>query len=601
MRTRHLYWYVAPFFTAMMVLFITLCSWFVARHLKEYQLNALQEDLKAKSLLVAERFTQAISDGKLETIDEMAKEVGRLTQARVTVVLKDGRVAGDSMVEKAILGDLSERPEILMSLANHIGMDIRQSRVMNDHMLYIAVPLSDQEMTAGALRLSVSIEGMDRALKTAYVLTALFAGIGAILSLAAGLWVSKRVTGGLEAMRSGVTAWIQGDLPKPLSGKTIHGIGEIAGLNTEINQVMTVMNQRIENANRRRAEIEAVLASMTEGVLAIDDEENIIINNQAVCRILDRNVCDFVGKKLHNVVRDTRFRRFVDSAVVSGSPISADIEMTLNTEKVLRCHGTALKGVDGANAGTVFVLDDVTHLKLLENIRRDFAVNVSHEIKTPLTAIKGFVETLIEMGGHEEESLRFLSILEKNVRRLERIIEDLVDLSRIENEEDGSHITLTEESIKPVIERAMAGVAGKAGIKEIALKSVCDADLMAQINPQLLERALSNLIVNAVTYSDRGKSVVISAGLERGRLAIRVKDHGVGIEKKHQARIFERFYRVDEARSRDTGGTGLGLALVKHIVKVHGGEISLRSELGKGSEFTIRLPVQSVKAETGEK
>lgn len=591
MRTRRLYWYLSPVFAVMAVLLVAVGSWFSARQLKQYHLDAIREDLKNKSVQAAGRFSEAISQGKIEAIDEMAKDVGNLSQARVTVVLKDGRVAGDSMVEKTVLGDMSERPEILMSLADHVGMDIRQSRVLNDHMLYVAVPLSDPGGTIGALRLCVSIAGMDNALKTVYTFCALFAGVCAILSAGLGMWVSVWVTRGVRDIGAGLGAWARGDELKAAPARSMHGIREIVDLNTTLYQTVEVMNRRIETANRRRTEIEAVLASMTEGVLAIDAEETIIINNQAVCRILDRNACDFVGMKLHNVLRDTRFRRFVDSAIASGTPISADIEMSLNTEKVLRCHGTALRGIGGANVGTVFVLDDVTHLKLLENIRRDFAVNVSHEIKTPLTAIKGFVETLIEMGGHEAEALRFLTILEKNVRRLERIIEDLVDLSKIEDDENGYDITLTDEPVKPVVEKAMTGVAERAGRKDIAMEVSCDPGLVAHINPQLLERALSNLVENAVTYSDRGKSVRVSVGRDTiGRLVILVKDHGVGIARKHQARIFERFYRVDEARSRNTGGTGLGLALVKHIVKVHGGEISLKSELGKGSEFTIRLP-----------
>jgi two-component system phosphate regulon sensor histidine kinase PhoR len=238
------------------------------------------------------------------------------------------------------------------------------------------------------------------------------------------------------------------------------------------------------------------------------------------------------------------------------------------------------------------VLNDVTQLRHLEKMRQDFVSNVSHEIKTPLTAIKGFVETLQHMAKDSpEESSRFISIIGKHANRLEAIVEDLLQLSRIEKENEAKQIEFEVGFIRNVLRSAIQICHTKAETKHIDIELACDETLKAAINAALLEQALINLIDNAIKYSEDGGRILVGAEKTPSELTISVQDDGIGIAKKHLPRLFERFYRVDKARSREQGGTGLGLAIVKHIARAHGGHVTVESQQGKGSIFTLHLPV----------
>jgi len=257
----------------------------------------------------------------------------------------------------------------------------------------------------------------------------------------------------------------------------------------------------------------------------------------------------------------------------------------------LNGHGTLLRDEGGKKIGALIVLNDITRLKRLENIRTEFVANVSHEIKTPITAIKGFVETLADGRVKDEaDARRFLGIIASHVSRLESIIEDLLRLSRIEKDAEAEEIHLRNENIMNVIENAVQLCKPTAESKGINIDLDCDENLVARINSPLLEQAIVNLIDNSIKYSDKDKKVRIKAFQDERGIFIEIIDQGKGIEEEHIPRLFERFYRVDKARSRRLGGTGLGLAIVKHIIQAHGGHVSVISSLGKGSTFTILLP-----------
>ena len=241
--------------------------------------------------------------------------------------------------------------------------------------------------------------------------------------------------------------------------------------------------------------------------------------------------------------------------------------------------------------GTLLVINEVTQLRRLENLRKDFVANVSHEIKTPLTAIKGFVETLHQGNVDEpEESERFLGIIQKHVDRLSSIIDDLLSLSRIEQEDERQAIEFENKPIKDIFESAVQICRSKAEEKKIDLHLACEENLSSYMDPTLLEQAVVNLLDNAIKYSEPNSAIHLTANLSDSEVKIIVEDQGIGIAKKHLSRLFERFYRVDKARSRKLGGTGLGLAIVKHIAQAHGGQVTVKSTAGKGSTFTIHLP-----------
>lgn len=337
--------------------------------------------------------------------------------------------------------------------------------------------------------------------------------------------------------------------------------------------------------------MEAVLASMVEGVIAVDMDERVISMNQAAAQMFVCNPSAAQGRTIQEVVRNVVLHEFVRNTLSSQKPVEKDIVLHTGVERFINGHGTVLRDARGEQMGALIVLNDVTRIRRLENVRREFVANVSHEIKTPITAIKGFVETLRDGAvKNPEDAERFLGIIENHAERLEAIIEDLLSLSRIEREAERGKISLVEGQVQDVVQMAVQVCEMSARAKDIKIEFSCDKDIASKINAPLLEQAIVNLLDNAIKYSAEGSTIRVEVTQTAEEIIIDVRDQGCGIEKEHLPRLFERFYRVDKARSRQLGGTGLGLAIVKHITQAHGGQVSVESVPGKGSTFSIRLP-----------
>lgn len=277
--------------------------------------------------------------------------------------------------------------------------------------------------------------------------------------------------------------------------------------------------------------------------------------------------------------------------IKSVNPLEEEIVMRQRAERILQLSGSVLHDINNNPIGSLVVMNDITGLKHLDNLKRDLVANVSHELKTPITTIKGFIETLKE-GNFEkpEDRNRFLEIVSKNTDRLNAIIEDLLSLSRLEQSTEDKSFTFEEQELRPIIDSVLENYQFKASEKDISIKVQCETGLTAKLNRALIEQAIGNLIDNAIKYSDEHKVIHLYIIKDKDELIISVEDQGFGISAEHIPRLFERFYRVDKSRSRDEGGTGLGLAIVKHIAQVHNGAVSVESSPGKGSNFIIRIP-----------
>ncbi len=291
------------------------------------------------------------------------------------------------------------------------------------------------------------------------------------------------------------------------------------------------------------------------------------------------------------MIRNIALQQFITTSLAGTVSLQEDITIFKTDEHILNVKSSPLLNANRENIGTLVVFSDVTQLRRLENMRRDFVANVSHELKTPLTAIHGFVETL-RFGKVEDprEVERFLGIIQKHVDRLSSIIEDLLSLSRIEQEDKEHQLPFQENNIIDALQAAAQICRLSAAKKKIHIDLPEKDGLIARFDFHLLEQAVVNLIDNAIKYSDPESVIQVMADGVGPDVEIAVKDPGVGIAQKHLSRLFERFYRVDKARSRKLGGTGLGLAIVKHIAQAHGGRVSVVSSLGKGSTFTIHIP-----------
>jgi two-component system phosphate regulon sensor histidine kinase PhoR len=338
---------------------------------------------------------------------------------------------------------------------------------------------------------------------------------------------------------------------------------------------------------------------MVEGVILLDAATHIRSLNQAARKLFAGDGRDAEGRSLVEFTRNAEIDEFARRAMESREPVERTIAVYESEIVYLQLHGSALQNPAGKVDGVVLVLTDITRIKQLENMRKDFVANVSHELKTPITSILGFVETL--RGGairEPDRAERFLGIIAEHSHRLHMIVEDLLSLSRLESQ--GHELQREWVEIDEMVSGVMRAVSPEAERKSIGLHRDCECATEAYVNTSLLQQAITNLVDNAIKYSDEGASVRIEVARPVGELRISVHDTGPGIPKRDLSRVFERFYRVDRARSRALGGTGLGLSIVKHIAQAHGGSVEARSEVGSGSTFTIRIPQQVDYAEAGD-
>jgi len=566
-------------------------AWYSNHSVRAFYQREIAAELGSRASLIARELEPCFSASHWNDVDLRCKEFGRLTHTRMTVILPDGRVIGDSDHDPSRMENHSDRPEIADALRGLVGNSIRFSDTARRRMMYLAIPVHQQGRIAGVVRASVPVAVIDWTLRRLYWDIAAGVAVVAAIFGAAALFVARRITRPLDDMRRTAERLAAGDLR---SRAAVPSIPEMAALARSLNGMAAQLAERMETITRRTDQQKAVLSSMVEGVLAISEDGKILDMNPAAANLLEAPAGSARGRNVLEIVRNPDLQEFVTATLDAGGTGESEIVFYGREERHLQVRGTVLKTPDDRKLGILVVLHDITRMKKLEEIRRDFVANVSHELKTPITAIKGCLDTLSEQKNMTaEEQSRFLAMMGRQVERLNAIVEDLLSLSRIEHDAEQKRIALEPGSICDVLRRAGQAFARAAEAKGMVIAVECPSDLTAPINAPLLEQAVGNLIDNAIKYSGEHTQVVVEAALRGNAVEIRVADQGPGIEKKHLARIFERFYRVDQARSRSLGGTGLGLAIVKHIVLAHGGEVSVESTPSKGSVFTIRIPRQS--------
>jgi two-component system phosphate regulon sensor histidine kinase PhoR len=589
MRNLRLLWQIFPSYVVIIMAALVGVTWYFAGTIQNFYLRQTENDLEARAALVAAQAAPILLAGDHAKLDVLCKELGERTETRFTIVLPDGVVVGDTLENPERMESHAGREEIVGALAGSPAVATRFSRTVQKRMMYSALPVSVEGRILGVVRAARGVTGIDATLVDVYRQVALAGAIALLAAALLSFFVSRHISRPLEAMRQGAERFAEGRFDKKLA---ISGARELSALGKAMNLMAVQLDDRIKTIMRQRNEQEAVLASMVEGVLALDMEERILHMNQAAAELLNVRPEQAQGCRIHEVARKADLQRFVARTLASPVPVEGEIVLRDGKERFLQAHGTVLRDARKKDIGVLIVLNDVTRLRRLENIRRDFVANVSHELKTPITAIKGSVETLLDGAMEEPDAAdKFLKIIAKQADRLNAIIDDLLALSRIEQGAETNGMPMEIDAVEPTLRFALQSCEVAATDKSIQLRLQCAQGLRAKINAPLLEQAVVNLVDNAIKYSDPKSEVHIEAGYHQGEVVIQVRDRGCGIAQEHLARLFERFYRVDKARSRRQGGTGLGLAIVKHIVQAHGGTISVNSVLGEGSEFIIHLPV----------
>ncbi len=587
MKSRRLVWQLYP--TYILLILIVLCGlgWYVSVTLRNFHYQQTAADLSARAHLVEEQLQGSFDMARQEKLNQLVKRLGESSQTRITIIKLDGEVLADSEENPERMENHSHRPEIQTAISGKQGMSIRFSRTLGQTLMYVALPFVRDGEVLGTVRTAISVSDIDRTL-TAIYQRLFFAGfLIALLIAPVSWWLSRRISRPLELMTGAAQRFSQGDLEVPL---TETGSAETRRLAKALNHMAGDLAERIHREVEQRGEMEAILGCMVEGIIAVDNEERVIRMNSATARLFGIKAVLEPGRPIQEVIRHSELQRFVRRALNLQEPLEDELTLLDTEKRYLHVQAAPLTGKLNERIGVLIVLHDLTRLRQLESVRRDFVANVSHELKTPITAIRGAVETLLDEDGINDSWQRFLQIIFKQSERLNALVEDLLDLSRIEQGVTEGGWELKTELLRPLLESARSACETLISQQQVAIEIQCPERLRARINEPLLEQAVINLLSNAIKYSSSGGQVIIEASEQEQQVLIQVRDFGTGIAEEHLPRLFERFYRIDLARSRALGGTGLGLAIVKHIAIAHEGNVFVDSTLGQGSTFTIALP-----------
>jgi two-component system phosphate regulon sensor histidine kinase PhoR len=587
MKRRSLLWTFLPPLLVVFVAAMLLVAGFAGQAMRAFFLDRTERNLENLAAVTAPRFAALLDDDA--AMQKAARDIGGRSRVRFTVVRPDGRVSGDSAEAPSVMDNHGGRPEIAAALGGAVGASTRYSATLEHTRLYVAVPMRDADgRVVAAVRASVSLESLDQLMRRVYARIALAMGV---LTVIVGLimWlVSRPVSVALDNLQTSARSIAGGDLTQPV---TAGGTSEIAAVGAAMNDMADQLRSRFATIESQRNELEAVMTSMVEGVLAVDNDEAVIGLNGAAGRLLGQDPRRAMGRSVQEVGRNPALTDLAQRVLAGEGPLERDVQVGTRHDVWLQVHATGLRDAAGRPIGALLVMNDISRLRRLENVRRDFVANVSHELKTPITSIKGFVETILAEPPRDEADLqRFLQIINRQADRLDSIITDLLALSRLEKDTDNGGIERQVLPVASVLDRIVRDLAAREPEAAARVSAACPGDLRAPINAALLEQAVGNLLGNALKYSETDTLVTLECRADAGEILIAVKDNGPGIAAEHLPRLFERFYRVDKARSRRLGGTGLGLAIVKHIAQAHGGRVEVVSEVGRGSTFTLALP-----------
>lgn len=587
-RRRRIFWQIYPAFVIVTAGILLIVAWYTSTAVRKFHYAQTQRELLSAARLFAGHLQEA-GGASLDSsvVDPLCEKAGQQAGYRLTVILLDGKVAGDSEKDAETMENHRDRPEFREALLSGTGSSVRHSPTMDLHMMYVAVPLEIKGRAGAVVRASLSVSAIDESIDALRRRIVGAGVLGAVLAALFCMVVSRGIAKPLEQLRVGAQAFARGRLEGRLSSSSVL---EIDALSRALNDMAGQLAERIDLLTRQRDQQNALLACMVEGVIAVDEEKRIIRVNRSAGELFGVEVSAAVGKEVVEVIRNADLQSLLDDALESRDTVEGLVFLP-SGERYLQVHGAPLKIEGKQGMGALVVLNDVTDLRRLETMRREFVANVSHELKTPVTSIRGFAETLMEgaVEDHEDRT-RFLQIIHRQAVRLQSIINDLLILSTVDHGTEEDTIELQVGRVNHVLDSAVQACAGAAAEKNIEIGTECGENLYTRLSVQFLEQAVMNLVDNAVKYSEDGTRVDVTAQLVGKEVAICVKDNGSGIAHKHLARIFERFYRVDHSRSRKLGGTGLGLAIVKRVAMAHHGRVTVESEVDKGSRFCIYLP-----------
>ena len=602
MRNRPLFLQLLYFVLPIYIIGWGIQYYFIGPFIERFYLDEAREHLTSKAHLI-----QSGIDTKRENVSlqDFVKKSSSLSEIRITILDTNGVVLADSEENPGSMENhrgVNKREEIEVAIKVGIGNSQRYSTTINEDMLYVAI-LASVENSNIIIRTSESMQSLNTSINKARKRIVLISIIILIVIIPIVIITSRLITRPLFLIGKAAKKISKGDMmdPIPISQKSFFsGTEEISSITVALNEMAKELDKKIATITKEKNEqknilnyINIIQYSMSEGLIAIDLENKISTINKAASSYLDIDRKKDIGKQYDKKIRNKAIKKIIKSILKKQRPITKEIRIGQMKKMFFTVNGKVLKDQKLKPVGCLIVMTDVTRLKQLEAMRRVFVANVSHELKTPITSIGGYIETAQKDISLETKN-EFLEKAIKQNNRLNSIIDDLLRLSRIEAIEDEDAFTLSTQKLLPIIEGSVEDI--RENIKKYGIKVVieCSKDIYAKIDSQLMREALINLLENAIKYGVDNSTVILSVKRKSNKILIDIENKGEVIPEKERDRIFNRFYRVDKSRSKKTGGTGLGLAIVKHISIVHNGTIEVHKSDGNTTVFRLTLPVKKL-------
>jgi two-component system phosphate regulon sensor histidine kinase PhoR len=544
--------------------------------IRNFFLDMLAHDLEKQGETLKLKVIPLLENDGLEELDLFVKKFGTDINTRITVVDREGIVLADSDEDPKVMNNHKFRPEIASALKGETGRSLRFSNTMGADMLYIGLPIERNGQISEVLRVSLYVKDIDRLyaglrsniLKIIIILT--------LLSLVGAFFYSRSLTLPIKEIKLSSERIASGDFDTRISLKNRDELKDLAdGLNAMTGRIQNLFNE----LSRQKAELNSILSSIADGLLAINKHGRILFSNKVVQDIFQSEHPD--GKFYWEAIRDREFNDFIKDVQQEQKSKTREIK---KNGRLFLCRAQYLS----SREELVVSVHDLSEMRRLEQIKKDFISNVSHELRTPLTAIKGYIETLKDEG--DKKSQRYIDVIDRHTHRLINIVKDLLLLSELEEGEPS--LEYERIDLENMINSVLKIFEQKLEQKNLPVHFHIDSGFPpVHGDPFRLEQMFINIIDNAVKYTEKGEIEIFLEKKNEDSVSISIQDSGIGIPQEHLSRIFERFYVVDKSRSRKLGGTGLGLSIVKHIVLLHNGKVNVESMQGKGTTFTVILPI----------
>jgi len=576
-------------YVAVILISFGLTAFFLDKQLENHSLQDLKSSIITQARLMESQIPpESLKKENTANLETLVKNLSLKNKSRITIIDDQGKVLTDSELspgEVLNIDNHATRPEVKAALRGLTGDSIRYSATLKTDMLYVALPIMGRGGAAGIIRLALPVANVQKimsVIRKTIILSIFFAlGLAFILAYVLMTSISRPLNKIINVSRR----FAGGDFSQRIYYDAHDEIGE---LSTTLNKMAQDIESKVKEIEVQNQQLKTIFQSMVEGIIVVDRSGCIVSVNQAVEEIFNIENRKAKGRPFLEVIRNTAMAEIIRVVLDGKKFVSSELSLAYPVQRIFQINASPLFEKDQIS-GCLLVIHDVSQVRRLENIRRDFVANVSHELKTPLTSIKGYVETLI--GGaleDKENNLDFLKIIQNHAERLDALVDDLLSLSRLESKETA--LVLEDFNLRHELDETILGFRSQLKKKGVTIKNELPPDTSLKADKGRIKQVFTNLIDNAVKFNKEKGWVRIYAQEAEGKVKIIVEDSGSGIPAKDIPRIFERFYRVDKARSRELGGTGLGLSIVKHIVELHAGSVGVESTEGLGSKFFFILP-----------